>query len=72
MSKGDCIYTATIELIDAEENNLIKDAKETAKLIADKLPIIYGISGMESVAIRFRQQLNDKSTGFHGTYLMIG
>ena len=52
---------AAIELIDAEENNLIKDAKETADLISDKLPIIYGISGMESVAIRFRQQLNENA-----------
>lgn len=52
---------AAIELIDAEENNVIKDAKETAKLLADKLPIIYSITGMESVALRFRQQLNENA-----------
>jgi glucose/mannose-6-phosphate isomerase len=52
---------AAIELIDAEENNMIRDAKETAKLLSDKLPVIYGIAGMESVAIRFRQQLNENA-----------
>lgn len=52
---------AAIELLDAEENNIIRDAKETAKLISDKLPIIYGVAGMESVALRFRNQLNENA-----------
>jgi glucose/mannose-6-phosphate isomerase len=52
---------AAIELIDAEENNILKDAKETAKLLADKLPVIYDVTGMESVALRFRQQLNENA-----------
>lgn len=52
---------AAIELLDAEENNIKQDAKETAKLISDKLTIIYGVAGMESVALRFRQQLNENA-----------
>lgn len=50
-----------IKLIDAEEKNITRDAKETAHFLSGKLPIIYSIAGMESVAIRFRQQLNENS-----------
>jgi glucose/mannose-6-phosphate isomerase len=52
---------AAIKLIDAEEKNILNDAKETAGCISGKLPIIYSAAGMESVAIRFRQQLNENS-----------
>ena len=52
---------AAIKLIDVEEKNITRDAKETANLLSGKLPIIYSIAGMESVAIRFRQQLNENS-----------
>jgi glucose/mannose-6-phosphate isomerase len=52
---------AAIKLIDIEEKNTLRDARETANLISGKLPIIYSVAGMESVAVRFRQQLNENS-----------
>lgn len=61
---------AAIELIDAEENNIIRDAKETAKLLSDKLTVIYSVAGMESAALRFRQQLNEnaKMLSWHNVF----
>jgi len=52
---------SAIELIDKEENNIRRDAKETANVLTGKFPIIYSTAGMESVAIRFRQQLNENA-----------
>ena len=53
--------SSTITLLDSEEKNIIRDAKETAALMSGKYPIIYTVAGMESVALRFRQQLNENS-----------
>lgn len=50
-----------VKLIDAEEVNIIKDAAETSFLLKDRITIIYGTSGMEGIAIRFRQQINENS-----------
>jgi glucose/mannose-6-phosphate isomerase len=52
---------ATINLITAEENNIVRDARETAQLLIGKWPVIYTSSGMESVALRFHQQLNENA-----------
>lgn len=52
---------AAIKLLDNEENNIIKDAKETAYLISGKYPIIYSSAKTESVALRLKQQLNENS-----------
>lgn len=52
---------AAINLIDTEEKNIVRDAKETANLLLGKLPIIYSTAAMESVAVRFRQQLNENA-----------
>jgi glucose/mannose-6-phosphate isomerase len=52
---------AAISLIDTEEKNIIRDAKETANKLSGKFPIIYSTAGIESVAIRFRQQLNENA-----------
>jgi glucose/mannose-6-phosphate isomerase len=52
---------AAIKLLDNEEKKILKDAKETAEILTDKMPIIYSVAGMESPAIRFRQQLNENS-----------
>lgn len=52
---------AAIKLIDEDERNIVRDAKETASLLSGKLPVLYSISGMESVAIRLCQQLNENS-----------
>ncbi|MDB5226491.1 MAG: Bifunctional phosphoglucose/phosphomannose isomerase [Bacteroidota bacterium] len=52
---------AAIKLIDAEQKDIMKNAKETADVISDKLPVLYSTAKMESVALRFRQQLNENS-----------
>ena len=48
-----------IELIEAEEENIKKLAKDYAEKLHNKFPIIYGTS--EAVAVRMRQQLNENS-----------
>jgi glucose/mannose-6-phosphate isomerase len=47
-----------IKLIDAEEENIQKEAKEIAKKLVGKIPVIYTLS-LEAVAVRFRQQINE-------------
>jgi glucose/mannose-6-phosphate isomerase len=53
--------TRAIEVINADENNIMRDAKRTALELLGKFVIIYGTSGMESVALCFRQQLNENA-----------
>lgn len=53
--------TRAIELLDTEESNIVRDAKQTALELENKNIIIYGTAGMESVALRFRQQVNENS-----------
>jgi len=52
---------AAIKLIDAEENNIIKEAASVAKILKDKIPVIYATTYNEGIAIRFRQQLNENA-----------
>lgn len=52
---------AAIKLIDAEEENIIAEAKKTAALLKGKIPVIYATTSNEGIAIRFRQQLNENS-----------
>lgn len=53
--------TKSISLLDSEENNIKRDAKRTAQELEGKNIIIYSTAGMESVALRFRQQINENS-----------
>ena len=50
-----------IKTIDSEEQNIMNEAKEAASFLFNKLPIIYTVTGMASVALRFCQQLNENS-----------
>jgi glucose/mannose-6-phosphate isomerase len=50
-----------IALLDAEEDSIVNSARETAKVISGKLPVIYSTSKMEAVALRFRQQINENA-----------
>lgn len=50
-----------IDLLDREEANIIRSAKQTAQELKDKIAIIYGTASMEGVALRFRQQINENS-----------
>jgi len=50
-----------IELINHEESDVKSRAEKLANDLREKLPIIYINGKMESVAVRFRQQLNENS-----------
>lgn len=50
-----------IKLLDKQENRIQKEAKRVAKKLNKKIPVIYSCAGMESIAVRFRQQLNENS-----------
>lgn len=50
-----------IKLIDSEEQNIRKEAKEVAEKLFGKLPVIYSDSAMQGVAVRFRQQINENA-----------
>lgn len=52
---------SAIELLDAEENAIRADAKKIAGQLHGKIPIIYVTTPMASVAVRFRQQINENS-----------
>lgn len=50
-----------IKSIDTEEQNIITEAKEAANFLFNKLPIIYCVANIKSVATRLCQQLNENS-----------
>lgn len=50
-----------VQLIDAEEKNIIAEAKTVADKLNGKTPVIYATTYSEGIAIRFRQQLNENS-----------
>lgn len=52
---------AAIKLIDAEQKNIIAEAKAIAQNIKGKIPVIYATTYNEGIAVRFRQQLNENS-----------
>ncbi len=51
----------SIQLLESEKSNIQNTAKEIAERIQNKIPIIYCDAGIEGVAIRFRQQINENS-----------
>lgn len=52
---------SSIPLIEAEADHIQQYAKDLANQLAGKLPIIYTTDRMESVAVRFRQQVNENA-----------
>ncbi len=50
---------AAIKLLNADENEIKKQAKSIAKKLIGKTPIIYTAANFEGVGIRFRQQINE-------------
>ena len=52
---------ASIKLIDTEEKNIIAEADKIATKLLNKFPVIYTTTNYESMAIRFRQQLNENA-----------
>ncbi len=51
----------SIKLLDKQEKRIQKEAMRVAKKLNKKTPVIYTCAGMEGVAVRFRQQLNENS-----------
>lgn len=57
-----------IRLLEKENDNIKKDAAKLAAKLNGKITVIYATDRMESVALRFRQQVNEnaKLLGWHG------
>ncbi len=49
------------DLLDAEHDNIRKEAKEIAAFLQNTIPVIYVEDRMEAVAVRCRQQINENS-----------
>lgn len=55
-------YTeAAIALLEADKDEIKKEAKDIADKLNTKIPVIYADAKFEGVAIRFRQQINENS-----------
>lgn len=52
---------SSIELLETEEENIQKEAKEIALVLFNKLPVIYTGAGKEGIAIRWKQQFNENA-----------
>ncbi len=52
---------SSINLLDNEEAAIQQEAKNIAKILTNKFPIIYTSSNMQAVAVRLRQQLNENA-----------
>ena len=54
-------FNNAIATINAEEENIINEAKAVTENLVNKIPVIYADANYEGVAIRFRQQINENS-----------
>lgn len=54
-------FNNAVNTINAEENNIIAEAKTATEKLAGKIPVIYADANYEGVAVRFRQQINENS-----------
>ncbi len=50
-----------VDLLDSDENNIRLEAKKIAEKLSGKIPAIYTTTPYASVAVRFRQQINENS-----------
>lgn len=50
---------ASIKLVEKEQDSIKKIAEKVANQLHGKIPVIYTTDRMESVAVRFRQQVNE-------------
>ncbi len=53
--------TETISNLKSQKDEIISEAQSIATKLLGKIPVIYSISGMEGVAVRFRQQINENA-----------
>ena len=54
-------FNNTVSTIDANEENIISEAKLITEKLMNKIPVIYADANYEGVAVRFRQQINENS-----------
>lgn len=50
-----------ILLLNSEKENIKKEAMQIAKVLVNKIPVIYSLGTCEGVSVRFRQQINENS-----------
>ena len=50
-----------IQLLETEKIEIREKAKQVAKSLIGKIPVIYTLGNTESIAVRFRQQINENS-----------
>lgn len=53
--------SASIALLNKEKEGIKNESKTIAKLLVNKLTVIYSLGTCEGVAVRFRQQINENS-----------
>jgi glucose/mannose-6-phosphate isomerase len=53
--------SASIDLLIAEKESIQTQAGQLADFLMDRMPILYTSSGLEGIAVRLRQQLNENS-----------
>jgi glucose/mannose-6-phosphate isomerase len=53
--------SSSITLLESESESIKEKAKHVAQMLHHKMPVIYTSDRMESVAVRFRQQINENS-----------
>lgn len=51
----------SIALLDTEKTAIQSESKQIAKLLFQKLPVIYSLGSCEGITVRFRQQVNENS-----------
>ncbi len=51
----------SITLLEKENSNIITESKHIAKVLLNKIPVIYSLGSCEGVSVRFRQQINENS-----------
>lgn len=54
-------FAKSIANINADEKNIITEAKKVTEKLYKKVPVIYSDAWFEGVSIRFRQQINENS-----------
>jgi glucose/mannose-6-phosphate isomerase len=51
----------SITLLEKESTSITTEAKAIAKILFNKIPVIYSLGSCEGVSVRFRQQINENS-----------
>lgn len=52
---------SSVDLIDKEEGRIVEEARNIAKKLLNKIPVIYSAATSEAICVRFRQQLNENA-----------